>query len=131
MLRFLAFLVLLFHAEKSAFAQATDSTMYKMAMAKLGANISLAANHEGSFILYTKEEENEANNLPVVRYLVIRSFDKKIIEEGAVTLGQVAWSGPYEIEISPRSGQVHLSRDTHASVKKIDLQRHLKNLIPK
>lgn len=113
------------------FAQPADSTLYKIAFAKLGKDVVLTANPEESFTLATREEENPSNNLPVVKYLVIRTYDKKIVEEGAVTMGHLVWIGNYELEVSQPPGQVRLARDERSNIKVIDLRRHLKNLTPR
>jgi hypothetical protein len=131
MLRFFIVFLFLIHPQKNAFAQTVDSTTYKIGLSRLGENFDFQYNQEGSFVLCTKEVENTENNLPVVKYLVIRMYDKKIVEEGSVTMSQVIWSGLYELEVSQKPGQIQLSRDDHSVQKKIDLRKHLKNLAPR
>lgn len=112
-------------------AQPADSTFYSIAVAKLGGDLVLTPNAEGSFTLATLETENPSNNLPVTKYLVIRTHDKKIVEEGAVTMGRITWRSNYDLEISQSPGQVPLARDEGSNVKKLDLRRHVKNLAPR
>jgi hypothetical protein len=95
--------------------------------ARLGKDAVEIKNKDGSFSLYTKEHIDPANGIPVIKYLIVRMYDKKAVEEGSVTMGAVGWSGDYEVEISQAPGQPQLARDRNATSRKIDVRKYIVN----
>ena len=111
--------------------EAIEMVIETVVMEHLGEGVEIVANRDGSFSLATKETTNPENNLPVLKYVVVRSYDWKVVEQGAVTMSKIEWASDYEIEISHAQGQVQLQRDTNTAVRRIDLRRHLKGIAPK
>ncbi|MFZ5999158.1 MAG: hypothetical protein ACOYW3_01510 [Bacteroidota bacterium] len=108
-----------------------NNLLQKVVKERLGDSTAIEKNRDGSFHLATKHTENKSNHLPVTRFVVVRSYDWKVVEEGGVTMGQIVWSGEYELSISQAPGQVRLARDSTSTVRKIDLRQHLKGLAPR
>ncbi len=92
---------------------------------KLGKNPEVSTNRDKSFSLYRSTSVNPANNLPVVRYVVLRNDDRRIVEEGSVTMGSIDWSADYELEIAQAQGQAQLERKENSGKRKIDLRPYL------
>lgn len=105
--------------------QANADTLTQTVEARLGKDAVASTNKDGSFTLFKKEAVNTTNNLPVIRYLIVRMYDKKIVEEGSVTMGAVDWSADYEVEISQAPGQPQLARDRNSTSRKIDVRKYI------
>jgi hypothetical protein len=95
--------------------------------AQLGKDAIATKNKDGSFTLYKKEEVNPSNNLPVVKYLIVRMYDKKVVEAGSVTMGAVDWSGDFEVAITQAPGQPQLARDRNSTSRTIDVRKYIVN----
>jgi hypothetical protein len=126
------FTTLLFLTLSNVWAQApTDSALHKVIARKFGPGFTAHPNAENSFVLFIREDVSKENNLPLLQYAVLRTTDRKIVEEGAVTLSELRWSGNYEIEIHPMRGQVQLNRTENSVVRKIDIKKHIAAPVPK
>lgn len=86
-----------------------------------------STNKSGSFTLYTLEEVDASNNIPVIKYAIVRTSDKRVVENGSVTMGVVKWSSEYEVEIAPAPGQPQLARGQNSTTRKIDLRKFIAN----
>jgi hypothetical protein len=51
--------------------------------------------------------------------------DHKVVEQGAVTMGEVRWSDDYKVEVSHRQGQVQLERSPESNIRTIDVKKYL------
>lgn len=126
------FTIVLLSTLVNAWAQAPiDSTSHKLIIQKFGRGFTAYPNGENSFVLFSREEVNPENNMPILRYAIIRSADHKIVEEGSATLSELHWVGNYEIEILPMRGQVQLNRAQNSVVRKIDIKKHIAPPSPK
>lgn len=89
---------------------------------KLGKNADKSTNKDNTFTLYKAVKDN-ASGVPVLNYIVVRNGDKKIVLEGAVTMGVIDWSADYELEegrsLGSGTGKV-------SNTRKIDLRPFLK-----
>jgi hypothetical protein len=94
---------------------------------RIGKDAFSTENKDGSFALYKKEETNPSNSMPVIKYLIVRMYDKKVVEEGSVTMGTVEWSADYEVEISQAPGQPQLAREQNSTSRRIDVRKYIVN----
>jgi hypothetical protein len=92
---------------------------------KLGPGAEVSTNRDKSFSLYKKTVIDTSNNLPVVKYVVIRNDDQRLVEEGSVSMGAIDWSADYELEVSQAQGQAQLERKENSNRRKIDLRPYL------
>lgn len=107
--------------------QAPVDSLQRTIDARLGTDAVATKNKSGSFVLYTKEEVNPVNNMPVMRYLIVRMYDKKVVEEGGVTMATIGWVSDFELEISPAAGQPQLAREGNSPTRRIDLRKYIVN----
>jgi hypothetical protein len=77
-------------------------------------------NKDKSFTLIRNDTTN-ASGIPVLKYKVLRNADKKIVLEGAVTMGVIEWSANYELQEARSLG----SGQAIQNQRKIDLRPFL------
>jgi hypothetical protein len=95
-----------------------------LAKEKVGASPTIESNKTGTFFLCWEEKE-DAGNMPAVHYAIVRTGDRRVVEQGSVTMGEVKWSGDYQVEISHKPGQVELARSANSTTRVIDLKKYL------
>jgi hypothetical protein len=88
---------------------------------KLGKDVDKSTNRDSTFTLYKAVKDN-SSGVPVLHYIVLRNGDKKIILEGAKTMGVVEWSADYELEEGRSLGSGQGKVDNK---RKIDLRPFL------
>ena len=91
---------------------------------RLGKNVLTSTNKDGSFMLCQKETENGSNQVMSLRFLIIRLYDRRIVEEGSATMAGADWSGDFEVEIFQAPGQAQLDRGQNSTTRKIDLRKY-------
>lgn len=97
----------------------------ELATQQIGQDATIEQNLNQSFALCWKDSTNPANNVPVLKFIIVRNSDHKVVEQGAVTMGAVKWTDDYEVEVSPAPGQVELERSPNSTTRKIDLKKYL------
>ena len=112
-------------------AQKADTLAIKKLASAMGGQPTVTANISGSFFLATAEKTNPDNQLPITRYIIVRAYDQKIVEEGTVTMASLKWKSDVEVIVEPMQGQVGLPRSAQTSQRIIDLRPHLKGLVPR
>jgi hypothetical protein len=112
-------------------AQKLDTVAVKSIARSMGGDPTITANTSGSFFLATTEKLNPDNQLPTTRYIIVRAFDSKIVEEGSVTMASLKWKSDVEVLVQPLPGQVGLPRGNQTTERIIDLRPHLKGLLPR
>lgn len=79
-------------------------------------------NRDKSFTLI-KNDTTTASGIPLLKYKVIRTADKRMVVEGTATMGVVEWSADYELTESQSLGAGQSSQ--HRQPRKIDLRPYL------
>ncbi|HZY78066.1 MAG TPA: hypothetical protein VFE50_00990 [Cyclobacteriaceae bacterium] len=87
---------------------------------RLGKDAKKSSNNDNTFTLYQASKEN-ASGIPVLNYVIVRNADKKIVVEGAVTMGAIEWTATYELEESRSLG----AGQAQGQKRKIDLRPFL------
>jgi hypothetical protein len=95
-----------------------------LAKQNVGLNPVIESNKTGSFFLCWQDRETE-NSVPSLQYVIVRTSDHRVVEQGSVTMGEVKWTGEYEVEISHKQGQVELARSANSTTRVIDLKKYL------
>lgn len=117
-------MVLFFHAVTEA--QVSPVDLESQVASKIGADADVSKNNNETFVLYTKKTVDESSQMMQLKFLIVRLLDKRIVEEGSITMGQMEWRGNYQLQISPLEGQVGLPRQGQSELKTIDLNRYRK-----
>jgi hypothetical protein len=105
-------------------ASTHPSWLVDIASQKVGSSPTIESNKTGTFFLCWQDKE-EAGNVPVVQYIIVRTSDRRVVEQGSVTMGEVRWTGDYQVEVSHKQGQVELERSANSTTRVIDLKKYL------
>lgn len=79
-------------------------------------------NKDKSFTLIKNDTVN-ASGIPVLKYKVMRNADKRIVVEGSITMGTLAWTADYELTESRSLGTAPSNQGQQS--KRIDLRPYL------
>lgn len=90
-----------------------------------GPGSTIESNRNGSFSLCWNDSVNPANNVHVLKFVIVRMSDHKVVEQGSVTMGSIRWTGDYVVEVSHAPGQVQLDRAVNTTTRTIDLKKYL------
>jgi hypothetical protein len=101
-----------------------DKWLMDLATQEVGSPPTIEPNRDGSFSLCWKDKEME-NRMPALQFIIVRMSDHKVVEQGAVTMGEVRWSDDYKVEVSHRQGQVQLERSPESNIRTIDVKKYL------
>ncbi len=104
---------------------AKNDWLTTLATEKIGEGSSIETNLTQSFALCSKNITNPSNNVPVLNFVIVRMSDHKVVEQGAVTMGEVKWKTDYQVEVSHTEGQVELERSANSTTRTIDLTKYL------
>jgi hypothetical protein len=103
---------------------ADQEWLVKLASEKVGERPTIEANQDASFSLCWNDKMNN-NQIPALQFIIVRMSDHKVVEEGSVTMGEVRWTNDYEVEVSPREGQVQLARGPESNTRRINVKKYL------
>ena len=128
-LGFVAFAIFLFSCAGSkstavSVASTNPAWLVDLAKEKVGSSPAIESNKTGTFFLCWQDKEGEGS-VPSLQYVIVRTGDHSVVEQGSVTMGEVKWTGEYEVEISHKQGQVELARSANSTIRLIDLKKYL------
>lgn len=128
-LGFVAVAILLFScagSQPSAVSVASTNPpwLVDLAKQKVGPSPAIESNKTGTFFLCWQDKESESG-VPSLQYIIVRTGDQRVVEQGSVTMGEVKWTGEYEVEISHKQGQVELARSANSNRRVINLKKYL------
>lgn len=106
-------------------AVVTTDWLTSMATEQVGQGSSIEANENKSFALCWKDATNPSNNMHVLKFIIVRMADHKVVEQGSVTMGAVKWMTDYKVEVSHAPGQVELDRGVNSTTRTIDLTKYM------
>jgi hypothetical protein len=102
-----------------------DAWLPALATQHVGQGATIESNRNGSFSLCWNDSVNPSNNVHVLKFVIVRMSDHKVVEQGSVTMGSIGWKSDYEVEVSHKQGQVELDRGTNSTTRTIDLKKYL------
>lgn len=103
----------------------TTDWLDALASEQIGQGSTIEANQNKSFALCWKDATNPSNNMHVLKFIIVRMADHKVVEQGSVTMGAVKWMTDYKVEVSHAPGQVELERGVNSTTRTIDLTKYM------
>jgi hypothetical protein len=106
-------------------ATSTNDWLETLTTGEVGKGSTIEANQNNSFTLCWNEAANPSNNMPVLKFIIVRMSDHKVVEQGSVTMGSIKWTDDYQVEVSHAPGQVELERGVNKTTRTIELSKYL------